>query len=190
MPPELIGAPYAAPDCQAGDWLDDEIEGRLQVGGWTSAPMPWPRRRKNGRPSLIVTAELARAVRTESAEAICHWWDVGPTKVWMWRQALGVGRVTDGTRKLRQERTGVPPDAAALGRERAASPESRAKMAASKRGKPVHPNTKAALLAAAKRPKGPEFGALASERMLEGKTQKSLRELFRIGDQLQRRLKK
>ena len=140
--PELLAGPYLPPACRAGDWLDDEIEGRIEFGGWTSAPSPWPRRKKTGRASLILTAELARAVRTESVEAICHWWGVRPTKVWMWRQALGVGRVTEGTRALLQERTGVPPEAAARGRERAASPESIAKMAASKRGRQAGANAR------------------------------------------------
>lgn len=158
----MIGGPYSAPAVRAGDWLDDEIDGRLEVGGWTSAPLSWPRRKKTGRHSLILTAELARAVSTESAEAICYWWGVGPTKVWMWRQALGVGRVTEGTRMLLQERTGVPPEAARRGRRRAASPESRAKMAATKRGKPMHPATRAALLKASRRRKPAEWGVRAS----------------------------
>lgn len=145
MPTGLIGAPYRPPECRVGDWIDDEIDGKIEVGGWTDAPIAWPRRKKNGRPSLILTAELARAVCTESAEAVCYWWGVGPTKVWQWRQALGVGRVTPGTRALLQERTGVPPEAAARGRARAAQPESIAKMAASKTGKPMHPATAAAL---------------------------------------------
>lgn len=160
--PELIGGPYTAPAVRAGDWIDDEIDGRIEVGGWTSAPISWPRRKKNGRPSLILTAELARAVRTESVEAICHWWGVGATKVWMWRQALGVGRITAGTRKLLQERTGVPEAAAALGRQRARTPESLAKMAQSKRGKKASPATRAALLAAAKASKPPGWGARAN----------------------------
>ena len=160
--------PYLPPACRAGDWLDDEIEGRIEFGGWTSAPSPWPRRKKTGRASLILTAELARAVRTESVEAICHWWGVRPTKVWMWRQALGVGRVTEGTRALLQERTGVPPEAAARGRERAASPESIAKMAASKRGRPVPDQTRAGLLRAAQRKKPAGWGARANARMLGG----------------------
>lgn len=160
--PELIAGPYMPPPCQAGDWLVDEIEGRLQVGGWTAAPISWPRRKKNGRPSLILCGDLVRAVRSESVEAICHWWGVGPTKVWMWRQALGVERVTEGTRRLLQERTGVPPEAAARGRERAASPESRAKIAAGKRGVPAPPKTRAALLAAARRRKGAVWGVRAN----------------------------
>lgn len=167
--PELIGGPYTAPAVRAGDWIDDEIDGRIEVGGWTSAPIPWPRRKKNGRPSLILTAELARAVRTESVEAICHWWGVGATKVWMWRQALGVGRITAGTRKLLQEHTGVPPDAAARGRAKAASPESREKIAQSQRGRPAPPQTRAALLMAAKRSKPPGWGVMANRWMMQAK---------------------
>jgi len=165
-PPSLIGAPYEPPACHVGDWLDDEIDGRLQVGGWTAAPIPWPRRKKTGRPSLILTDDLARAVRTESVDAICHWWGVRPTKVWMWRRALGVGRITDGTRALLQERTGVPAAAAARGRAKAAEPASRAKMAATKRGRPAHPSTKAALLFAARRRKGAVWGVKANAAML------------------------
>lgn len=167
--PELIGGPYVAPRCRPGDWLDDEIDGRLEVGGWTDAPIPWPRRKKTGRAALILTGELARAVRTESVSAIRHHWGVGATKVWMWRQALGVGQTTPGTRKLKQERTGVPPEAAARGRERAASVESRAKMAETKRGKPMHPTTAAALRAAAKAPKPVGWGKRANEWMQQAK---------------------
>lgn len=166
---ELIASPYTQPQAKPGDWLDDEIEGRLQVGGWTDAPLPWPRRKKTGRPSLILTAELARAVRHESVEAICHWWGVGPTKVWMWRQALGVGRITTGTRQLLQERTGVPEDAAARGRIAAASTESREKMAQSKRGVPAPPEVRAGLLRAAKAPKPEGWGKRANKWMQDAK---------------------
>lgn len=164
--PDLIQGPYAPPPCTKGDWISDDTEGLTEVGGMTSAPIPWPRRKKTGRASLILCGDLVRAVKTESVEAICHWWGVGPTKVWMWRQALGVDRVTPGTRLLLQERTGVPPDAAARGRVAASTPESRAKMAATKRGRPAHPRTREALLTAAKRPKGKEWGLRANAWML------------------------
>lgn len=164
--PELLGAPYLPPACKTGDWIDDEIDGLLEVGGWTAAPLSWPRRKKSGRPALILTAELARAVRTESGEAICHWWGVRPTKVWMWRKALGVDRITDGTRRLLQERTGVPAEAAARGRASAASPEVIARMAESKRGKPAPATTREALLRAAKRRKPAGWGAMANAKML------------------------
>lgn len=167
--PKLLGGPYHAPRCQRGDWLDDEVDGRTEVGGFTDAPIPWPRRKKTGRPSLILCDDLATAIKIESVEAICHYWGVGPTKVWQWRQALGVDRVTDGTRQLLQERTGVPEVAAAQGRMRAASAESRAKMAETKRGKPAHPNTKAALLTAARAPKPAGWGERASQWMQDAK---------------------
>lgn len=164
--PPLIAAPYFAPTCIAGDWIDDEIDGSLQVGGWTTAPISWPRRRKTGRPALILTSELVRAVQTESAAAICHWWGVGPTKVWQWRQALGVGRVTDGTRLRLQQRTGVPPEAAARGRALATSAERLTRMAATKRGVPVPAATRAGLLRAAKRRKPAGWGVRANAKML------------------------
>lgn len=161
-PPDLIGGPYTAPVCYAGDWLDDAVRGRVQVGGWTAAPIAWPRRKKTGRAALILCGDLERAVRTESVDAVSYWWGVGATTVWAWRKALGVGRVTPGTRRLLQERTGVPEAAAALGRQRARTPESLAKMAQSKRGKKASPATRAALLAAAKASKPPGWGARAN----------------------------
>ena len=58
---DLIAGPYHPPACRKGDWLVDELDGLTEVGGWTDAPISWPRRKKGGRPSLILTAELARA---------------------------------------------------------------------------------------------------------------------------------
>ncbi len=169
-PPELIGT-YRAPACRAGDWLDDEIDGRIEVGGWTDGRIPWPRRKKRGRASLILTAELARAVRVESVEAICYWWGVGATKVWMWRQALGVPMLSPGSQRI--ARRGVPPDAAARGRAQAADPASRAKMAQTKRGQPAPPAVRAGLLRAAKLPKPPGWGERANEWMMRGKDAKT-----------------
>lgn len=153
MTPKLLAGPYLAPACSRGDWIADVVDGLTEVGGWTSAPLPWPRRKKTGRASLILTDELARAVREESEEAICYWWGVGVVKVWQWRKALGVGRITPGTRDLLRERTGVPPAAAARGRAAAAQPEVRERMAATKRGRPAHPRTAEALLQYAKGPR-------------------------------------
>lgn len=161
----LIAGPYLAPACRKGDWLDCEIAGRTEVGGWSEGLIAWPRRKKTGRHSLILCGDLVRAVRAESSEAIQHWWGVGETTVWAWRTALRVGRITDGTRLLLQERTGVPPEAAARGREEARSPAVLAKRSANRLGKPAHPNTKAALLAACKAPKKPGWGKRANEWM-------------------------
>lgn len=169
MPPELLAGPYSAPQCRSGDWLDDEIDGALQMGGWSAGRIAWPRRKKTGRASLILCGDLVQAVRLESVEAICYWWGVSPTKVWQWRRALGVGRVTDGTRRLLKERTGVPSDAAARGRALASLPSALARMAETKRGRVAHPNTAAALRAAAKNPKPPEWGKKASAWMQSAK---------------------
>lgn len=164
--PDLIAGPYHPLACRRGDWLVDEVDGLLEVGGWTDAPIAWPRRKKTGRPSLILTSELARAVRTESVEAIRYWWGVGPTKVWQWRQALGVD-TTPGSQRI--ARRGVPADGAAKGRQRAAQPDARIRMAKTKRGKLVHPNTRAALLGAAKRTKSPACGRRANKWMQDAK---------------------
>lgn len=174
MRPKLINGPYHPPACQIGDWLDDAIDGRVQVGGWTDAPIPWPRRKKTGRHSPILCGDLVLAVQTESVEAISHYLAVGATTVWKWRKALGVDRITNGTRKLLQERTGVPPEASARGRARAMRPESRAKMAETKRGVPAPETTRNALLTAAKQPKPKEWGKQANDWMLEGKRRKGL----------------
>jgi hypothetical protein len=54
-----------------------------------------------GGSGLLVDEELARAVRTESAAAVKHWWGVGTHAVWAWRKVLGVDRRNNpGTRRL------------------------------------------------------------------------------------------
>lgn len=164
---DLIAGPYTPPPCKRGDWIEDERFGLIEVGGWTAAPIAWPYRKRAGSPSLILTEDLARAVRTESEQAIAEHWGVGLTTVWSWRKALGVGRITRGTRAILS--AGVPEEAAARGREAAAAPEARARMAAGKRGRPMHPNTAAALREAAKRPKPDGWGKRANAWMAKGK---------------------
>lgn len=167
LPPhDLIGGPYTAPSCAKGAWLHDEVDGLTEVGGWTTAPISWPRRKKSGRPSLILTGDLVRALHVESVAAICHWWSVGPTKVWHWRQSLGI-KTTPGSHSI--ARRGVPEDAAARGRAKAASPESLAKMAKSKTGVPAHPRTRDALLRAAKAAKPDGWGKRANKWMQDAK---------------------
>src|SRR5262249_45501703 len=60
----------------------------------------WPRCRadgtRGGGSGLLLDAELADAVRHESAEAIMYWWGVSAGVVWRWRQALGVTRTNNG----------------------------------------------------------------------------------------------
>lgn len=166
--PPLYGK-YSPPPCKRGDWVFDLRDGAVEVGGWTSAPIPWPRKKKTGRASLILTNELARAIFEESEVAVAYWFGVGVTTVWSWRKTLGVGRITPGTRQLLKDVTGVPPEAAARGRLAARNPEAIERMAASKRGNPVNEVTKLALYRAASRKKPIGWGAKANAWMLAGK---------------------
>ncbi|GGW23915.1 hypothetical protein GCM10011452_09080 [Gemmobacter lanyuensis] len=167
-PASLLFGPYAPPDVKSG-WVEDAIDGLIEVGGWTDAPIPWPRRKKTGRHSPILCGDLIRAVQTESSAAVQHHWGVSMGTVWRWRQALGVGRITDGTRKLLANVTGPPAEAAARGREAASAPAARAKMASTKRGRAAHPETAKALREAAKRPKPEGWGARANAWMRDGR---------------------
>jgi hypothetical protein len=75
------------------------------ITSWTDAPIPWPRCRAldgpGGGSGILLDEELARAVRHESAAAMCYWWGVSEGVVWRWRKALAVTRTSnDGTRRL------------------------------------------------------------------------------------------
>jgi hypothetical protein len=51
--------------------------------------------------SLLVEDELARAIRHESAQALCYWWGVSSRIVWRWRRSLGVARMdSEGSVRL------------------------------------------------------------------------------------------
>lgn len=100
----LLGAPYRPPRLHVGDrtsclYRDCDV----LITSWTDAPISWPKCRRlhrKGRPALLVNEELLRAIRTESALALGHWWGVGSLVVWQWRKAFGIER--DGTPGSRQ----------------------------------------------------------------------------------------
>jgi hypothetical protein len=51
-----------------------------------------------------VTEELVRAIRTESAVALNHWFGVSTSTVWSWRRAFDVSQWgTEGSRQLHPE---------------------------------------------------------------------------------------
>ena len=95
--PALVGGPYGPPPCQPGSSLVCRVHGRVTVSGLTDAPIQWPYWVR-GQRSLVVAGDLVRAVRTESAQAVAHHWGVDRRTVTSWRQALGVGSMTRGTR--------------------------------------------------------------------------------------------
>jgi hypothetical protein len=74
------------------------------VTSWNDAPLSWPRCRalgSGGGSGILLDEELARAVRHESAAAVCYWWGVSQGVVWRWRKALGVNCTNnEGSRRL------------------------------------------------------------------------------------------
>jgi hypothetical protein len=102
---DLLFAPYQAPALRRGDRAWCLYRDRLVVcTGWSDATIAWPRCRaleRPGKAGLLVDEELARAVRHESAVAVCQWWGVGKSSIQHWRKALGVGRMdSEGSRRL------------------------------------------------------------------------------------------
>jgi hypothetical protein len=94
---KLLFGPYKLPALRRGDrafclYRDCQVV----VTSWTDARISWPRCRAldchRGGAGLLVEEELARAVRHESAAAICYWWGVSEWAVWRWRKALEVTR--------------------------------------------------------------------------------------------------
>lgn len=141
-PPPLVAGPYATPRVRLGRTVVDEARDcDVVVVGLSDAPIPWPLGRPRGgrATALVVFAGLARAVRVESNAAVCHHWGVSPQTVTKWRRALGVGKYTAGTTRLKASSAKASPGiAAALGKARVTATDQvrRRKVAAAKRGKP------------------------------------------------------
>jgi hypothetical protein len=71
--------------------------------GWSDGRIPWRRCQapgQRGGSGLLVDAELVRAVRYESAQAIRFWWGASASAVRNWRRALGVERFNEGSKRL------------------------------------------------------------------------------------------
>src|SRR5262249_10796644 len=73
-PPRLHAGPYTPPSLRRGDRATCLFrDADVVITSWTSAPIPWPRCCRadppGGGSGLLVTEELARAVRTGSAFA-------------------------------------------------------------------------------------------------------------------------
>lgn len=164
---KLLYRPYVAPRCRLGDTLRCEYRGReVKVLGMTDAPIQWPCARGNRNASPILCGDLIRAVRTESAMAVARHWGVGTELVWKWRRSLGVGPMTNGSRRLRIEYAveTLTPEVRAKAREAMHSEEVRAKLSALRKGRRQHPNTTAAFREFARRPKSEEWKRGQAER--------------------------
>jgi hypothetical protein len=104
-PPHLIGN-YVPPVVRQGDRVYCRYrKAWCRVTGWSSGPISWPRVQQigvRGRPGLLVNSTLERAIRTESAAAMAHWFGLSLKPVTWWRRAFGVkGRLgTPGSRQI------------------------------------------------------------------------------------------
>ncbi|HEY7116972.1 MAG TPA: helix-turn-helix transcriptional regulator [Tepidisphaeraceae bacterium] len=98
----LLHGPYKVPVARAGRTATCLVYGKATVCGWTEGRIPWPLLRvgRGGRGAVLMSDELARAIRCESAAAIQYWWGAGVATVVKWRRALGVEQFNEGTRYL------------------------------------------------------------------------------------------
>jgi hypothetical protein len=135
--PLLHFGPYRCPRIRYGAIVRDEVRSRVEICRLTDARIPWPIGKIKWARSMFVYGAHVRAVRKESNTAICYWWGITPQTVRKWRRALGVGMVTEGTRRLWQIHAASPEMVEARKRAvaKARDPQRRAKIAASRRGK-------------------------------------------------------
>lgn len=95
-PPCFEFGPYAAPAVAVGQWAECARYGAVRVVGWSDGPLSWPQCHINGPASLILFADLARAVEVESARVVALAWGVSRHSVWKWRCVLKVQRANAG----------------------------------------------------------------------------------------------
>jgi hypothetical protein len=142
-PPRLLFGPYSTPRFRYGRKIDCEVRGEVIIVGLSDGRIPWPLGyvKGNSNRALIVYGALAKAVRTESAVAVCYWWGVTAQTISKWRGVMGVGSDTDGSRELRREhgKRNIKTVGPRLW-SKAHDPERAAKIAAAKRGKSRPPH--------------------------------------------------
>ncbi|HEY0821115.1 MAG TPA: hypothetical protein VGD46_20175 [Rhizobacter sp.] len=117
----LQHGPYRAPAVQPGDLIDCvRYEGPVCVGGFTRAPIPWPLVEDCGRPQLVLTGDLLRALAQEQTKAVAWWWGVSDQTVRNWRTLLGIEPGPPGNRPWQEGELALVRDATLTAAEVAA----------------------------------------------------------------------
>jgi len=138
----LLGT-YRTPKARIGQRVECQVRGTVRIRRLADSRIPWPwATTVNGAgsgPGPVVFRDLERAVRRESNQAVSYWFGVTGRIVTKWRRALGVPVTNEGTRTRRSEYARTSPAMKRARRKavaKARDPERRAKIAASRRGKP------------------------------------------------------
>lgn len=138
---KLHFGPYRTPRFRMGAMSQDARRGEVQIVGLSDARIPWPIGKQGRAKALVLNGALVRAVRRESHQAICHWFGVGASTVWIWRKTLGV-RQTEGTHRLRVQfgKSDAFKQVRAAAHEQSRDPKldqaRRTKIAVARKGKP------------------------------------------------------
>lgn len=147
---KLHRGPYKTPRFRIGQIVVDQIRGEVTIVGVTDGRIPWPIGKTKRAKTLVMFRGLAKALRAESATAICHWWGVTEQTVTKWRKALGVSPDTLGSRRLKSAYASHPDFQHVLDAAHATlkDPARGAKISAALKGKPIPPHVRMMLLAA------------------------------------------
>lgn len=136
--------PYHSPRVKVGETIQCEMRGLVVVHDWSDrGAIMWPRCKSGKKSALILCGDLVNALQHESALAVAAYWSVSLTRITVWKRCINAPARTDGTAAL-------------------LSSKARKQMT----GKPALPQTKSALLQAAKRPRTREWALQASKWML------------------------
>lgn len=117
--------PYFAPRVRVGQRVECARFGLVRIVGWSEGPLPWPQCRRSSSPSMILFADLERAVRCESAQSVALAWGVWSPTVSIWRKVLDVTRMNAGTEARWRENfpAAISPEQTLEGLRRAHEPE-------------------------------------------------------------------
>ncbi len=105
---KLHFGPYRTPRFKIGAVVTDELRGEVKIIGLSDAPIPWPLSFHWRARSVVVYGALVRAIRSESAQAVAHWWGISVGTVRLIRRALGVPAINEGSKWLQRRYARTP----------------------------------------------------------------------------------